>query len=93
MMLRLFRRKHPPSRASLPVWIARHDNGKFWAGPYKYQGRTMTRHLPLIYKWGTEQSCRSSIMWSGLSNVHPVKVDWVKFADGHRKAHPPLRHR
>lgn len=56
------------------VWAAQRSDGKYWAGPHKWQGVTFTDSPKHIYKWGTERACQSAIEWSGLVKVRPVKV-------------------
>jgi hypothetical protein len=62
------------------VWIAQRSDGKCWAGAHKWSGRTFTHHRKFIYRWGTEESCRSAILWNDLTNVEPRQVDLAEFA-------------
>jgi hypothetical protein len=63
------------------VWAAQRSDGKYWAGPHKWQGVTFTDSPKHIYNWGTEGACRSAILWSGLVNVQPVKVPADRHSD------------
>lgn len=64
---------HRLYRATLPQprqrWAVRRDDGKYWAGPYKWQGRTFSNNPALRYLYGTRAAAESAILWSGLDKV------------------------
>jgi hypothetical protein len=55
------RRKAPRFYQRERIWVAVRNDGKYWAGEYKWQGRTFVPHLKGAYKWGTESACRCAV--------------------------------
>ena len=65
---RKYRRRLRPTPVR-SVWVVRRHDGTYWAGPYRWQGRTFTRREDFYYKWGTRQAAESAVLWSGIDNV------------------------
>lgn len=65
-------RKYRRRRTVQPVkgvWVVRRSDGAYWAGPYRWQGKTFTRREDFYYKWGTREAAESAVLWSGIDNV------------------------
>lgn len=65
---RKYRRRRQPTPVK-SVWVVRRSDGKHWAGPYRWQGRTFTNRDDCCYKWGTREAAESAVLWSGIDNV------------------------
>jgi hypothetical protein len=59
------------------TYVAMRSDGKYWAGPYRWQGRTFTVHRRYIFRWGTKRSCNAAIYGSGFSDT-VTAVRWKK---------------
>ena len=55
-------------------YAAIRSDGKYWAGPYRWQGRTFTAHRPLVYRFGTKRGCQACIDSHGLTGqAKPIR--------------------
>ena len=43
------------------VWVAVRSDGKYWAGEYRWHGKTFVSSLKTAYKWGTLSACECGI--------------------------------
>jgi hypothetical protein len=76
------------------AWVAVRNDGKYWAGEYRWQGRTFSSHPHLAYRWGTESACRAAIDGNYLTDTRPKRVDldqFVKRPSEKRGSHYPRR--
>ena len=67
-------RRTPPPRRTVYA-VRRDSDGRYWAGPYKYQGRTFTTTPNLIYVWGSRKAAESALLWGGWRGVTVVEAD------------------
>ena len=58
-------------------YAAMRTDGKYWAGPHRWQGRTFTAHRPFVYRWGTKTACQAAINGNGLTG-HVTPVKWKR---------------
>ena len=49
------------------AWVAIRNDGKYWAGEYKWHGRTFVTGLNTAYKWGSLSACECAIRSADFS--------------------------
>ena len=76
-----YRRVINSVRYRLPIqsyYVARRTDGKYWAGEWRWRGRTFTAVPRYVYRWGTERACRASIEANGIRDAVPVRIRYRK---------------
>ncbi len=56
------------------AYAVRRSDGKYWAGPYRWQGRTFTADRRFVHLWGTEVSAATAVAWEGFDDVTVVRL-------------------
>ena len=75
---KLFTKHQQPTRT---VWVAvRVKDGRYWAGEWKWYGRTFTSDPRMAYLWARREQVESTLLWGGWEGVVPVEVDYEQFA-------------
>jgi len=77
--LRRFIRRRRYVRPRNTAYVACRLDGKYWAGEWKWQGKTFTTSSQLAYKWGTPESCEAAIIGNQLRNVVVKQVELDQF--------------
>jgi hypothetical protein len=61
------------------AWAAMRADGRYWMGPYRYQGRTFTDVPRQAYLWGSRQAAETMLLWDGWHGITVVEVDVAVF--------------
>jgi hypothetical protein len=76
--------KQPQQRKTVFV-VVRLRDGKYWAGEWKWRGRTFTSRKHVAYLWGRRESAQSAVEQCGWKGVEVREVSRVEFARLPRK--------
>lgn len=58
--------------------VRRAKDGLWWAGEYKWQGKTFTSNLRNRYLWGSDNAAKAAVDANGLRNVEVVPLPMPK---------------